>query len=383
MNTTPRTETRSTRKGRSTRTRHSGAHRQLTDAEAADLSLRVSHDPILLDGDDLACRDCGVVVTGPVDLADVVRIESDRVRVFQDHTSPQGHSEPMTTCSDCVRLREIAAEITALHASKGLTNGGLRLTSEIAAELIHNALCAFDAAGKQMPDPERLDASTVQGMVRHISPTGLGLKWSNLFGPTLDATRRSANPVRWAHWRESERRAVKVAYIDTLAERLSAQAPPVKLAPPTVSADNLVRGVIPIDGGCMFCGISTQSMPAREVVRHGGIEAAAKKVWGRRTNVKSDSLGGRRSPMTFAGHLCTHCLTALNRVGAIGPTARERAIIEHLGLTHRWGADYSLNDSMAWGGLVASAKIAGSNPPAANTSPWAHLGNLSELGATL
>ena len=60
--------------------------------------------------------------------------------------------------------------------------------------------------------------------------------------------------------------------------------------------------------------------------------------------------------------------------GALGPTAMERALLDHLGV----GRTLSVTDLVGLVAWCAVRRPAGSQPTP-NATPWAHLGSLAHL----
>jgi hypothetical protein len=80
-----------------------------------------------------------------------------------------------------------------------------------------------------------------------------------------------------------------------------------------------------IEDGCMFCGVGYQTVSAVVVAREGR-ENVARDLWtAKRT--RTQQLGGQLSPQQLCGYLCRVCASAVEHVGAMGPTALERALV--------------------------------------------------------
>lgn len=99
---------------------------------------------------------------------------------------------------------------------------------------------------------------------------------------------------------------------------------------------------------CLMCGIASVLVSALDLAR--GVQ-----VWWE----------------SGTGHLCPACSAAVEHVGALGPTAIERALILHLTGTapSGWG-DVSLD------GLVGWVALSTARP---NSSPWEHVAGLDEI----
>ena len=123
-------------------------------------------------------------------------------------------------------------------------------------------------------------------------------------------------------------------------------------------------------GGCLLRGVAAVRRAAFEVTRGGGQEAAVHRVWTTVTTLPT-ALGGRGADHV-TGHVCPPCADAIEDVGAIGPSARERAVVERvrrtLGDAKADRLKRLLTDDFpptlpAWGAV--------SRP--ANAVPWSHL----------
>lgn len=366
---------------RTSRVRHPAGERPLTDAEAAALAARMPDDPVRLGPDDLACAACGVTVRGPLDIASVTWDDPTSAELpggVLSNTSAGLPAEPLTTCEECAARRHLAHDLSARLLPTGLAMGGVRYGPEHAAELVAAALDVLAALGAPAPSPARLTRDELVIIVRRLAPLGTALGWSSRFAPVraADARPGTAAPRPWGHVRESTRLGLRRAYVHAMADRLALSAPPVALAPPPLPPSRS----LPVPGGCLVCGVASVSLPAVQVARAGGREAAARDVWHYASSVAPDSLGGRAGPTRLSGHTCPPCAEAVAHAGAWGPSARERALLVALGLASRWseGAD-ALAGAVGWAGLFADAARRSAPLPEPNLTPWAHLGDLDEL----
>lgn len=127
-------------------------------------------------------------------------------------------------------------------------------------------------------------------------------------------------------------------------------------------------------GACLFCGVGSLPMAPIEVVRRGGREAAAHKVW-RRVLVQPSALGGR-GPDLVDGFLCPPCSEVADTTGAIGVRARARAFERHVRRTRPAEADRlrSFFDQHDQINLPGWAALGTTRP---NPAPWAHVVILS------
>ncbi|KRC89493.1 hypothetical protein ASE25_07810 [Terrabacter sp. Root85] len=341
-----------------------------TTAVTADLDpvhLQVPDSPVRLPEGHLACLACGVAVAeGPK----VVTVETlgraDQPPAAPGGT-PRGGPLSFVRCASCARIASEAEQI--VDANPGLA---ARLGPDTARHRVECALLALEVIGK--PAPPRVDL-----MLRHLSVPGAQVRWVARFVPLIEAGASPAtcSPYRWAHVRLGARAQLRQAYGAMLAEMVAATAPDVRLAPPFPPFPQRAGEVFAIHG-CLMCGVEAQTLPAQEVSRLGGHKAAASRVWEpKRASV--GSLGGRASPDYLVGHLCAPCAAAVEHVGAMGPSAMERALTEHLRATGRGEeADrLSLGDVqglIGWGALSHRAHRRGEKPLAGSRTPWEHVG---------
>jgi hypothetical protein len=192
----------------------------------------------------------------------------------------------------------------------------------------------------------------------------------------------------WAHLKIGQRADLRQAYATLLRERVARNAPAVPIPPPRVTDDRVGASlVIPIEGGCLFCGVSNQLVPAVTVAREGPLSVARDLWTPKRTGTQQ--LGGQPSPQQLSGHLCRSCSEAVDHVGAVGPTALERALVSALmpeGVGKLAHGNLTVDGLVGWGALVARAQQ-GSPPgqpaPRPNTRPWEHLGDLGQISTQL
>ncbi|MFD0806147.1 hypothetical protein ACFQ0K_08630 [Nocardioides caeni] len=318
-----------------------------------------------------ACPGCGV------------RTEPDRgepvVTVPVYAARPDGRigrhiaSAPLTRCAECRTLRDRARALLDAHPA---VRGRL---GNIADDRTEAALSALVLLG--MPLPEKVTEADLSALLRHLAHPGGAARWEVGARPGKHA--REA----WSHVSESARADLRAAYAALLRERLTECSPDVALTSPTV---HYWEPDVPAPGGCLLCGVGEVTVPAAQVARVGGREAAQRLVW-RTLSASPGNLGGQRGPARVTGHVCPPCSEALDSVGAVGPTALERALAEHLTATGREAAAQRLRAALAhavgrvpgltgWGALVYAARARHATPPRPNAQPWAHL-DLSELVA--
>lgn len=338
---------------------------KMTDAEAEHLRERVPDDPAPLANGDHACPGCGVWTTPdrtePVVTAPVYAARPDgRIGRHLANT-------PLTRCADCRALRDRARALLDAHPSARARLGN------IADERVESVLCALALLG--VPLPETITEADLSALLRHLARPGAAARWENGARPGMHA------PRPWSHVRESARADLRAAYATLLRERLSAGSPDVILTPPTV---RYWEPDVVVPGGCLLCGVRAVTVTAAQVARLGGREAAQGLAW-QPVTAQPSALGGPRAPVRVAGHACPPCSEALASVGAVGPTALERALAAHLpdaaaqrlraALAQTVGTVPGL---VGWGALVYAAGRDERPSPEPNREPWGHL-DLSEL----
>ena len=147
-----------------------------------------------------------------------------------------------------------------------------------------------------------------------------------------------------------------------LRDRLALAEPPVQLYCPT--------------RGCLLCGIDVTPMPAIEVVRRGGPEAAAIVAW-QTLSTSPAALGGEGRPQGVDGHTCPSCARAVDDVGSVGPTSRNRALVAYVRRTQGDAKAERLRQVLSsdfppvipgWGALPRTTQP--------NLTPWEHVRHL-------
>jgi hypothetical protein len=171
------------------------------------------------------------------------------------------------------------------------------------------------------------------GHVTNASPASLiarlgtetSVQWVRQFLPTQYREDGTIAAARWSFVTSEQRADIMAAYV--------AAVTPPKVHPAPAKA-------------CAFCGVGQ----ARSWLP---------------ISAKSASLGGRSGPGHVKGHLCDECASAFEAVGAIGPTAMERA---YLGSQHVAQSDYAgLPEVPGLRGWAVSGRTE------ANAKPWAHV----------
>ena len=336
-------------------------------------------DPIRLPQGWLSCRTCGVAVSVG-EAAEVLDVEAigrmvEGVAALTMAASENQNKIPLTfaLCPTCRRTAEPAEEITKNSAQPAA---------------VHLVGCALDALSFVAPSTVEhmigLDSEGRTALVRHLAQLGSNSRWISRFVPVIEpqADPRTCSPYRFAHLKIGERQALRKAYAALLKERVARNAPPVKIAPPRVTDLNATASaLVPVEGGCLFCGVGHQSVAAVSVAREGRAQIA-RDLW---TAVRcpATQLGGERSPASVSGHLCRTCNGAVAATHSIGPSALERALTSALvpeGIGHLGFGALSVNGLVGWGSEVARAQQSDQPLPLPNTRPWQHLSDdLDEL----
>jgi hypothetical protein len=298
--------------------------------------------------DHLACPGCGVAVP-PSQQGGV--ITATVLPTGAPGAPPPPHAQSrqvsFTRCPSCAALRERAEALVADHPRLAH-----RLGPDTAVHRVECGLLALDAVG--LPAPDAPDEGAVADLVRLLFPVGTGVRWLARFSPSLTVPLGTCTAAPWGHLLDEQRQACLSARASMLRARVARSAPPVAVASPS-------------HGGCLMCGVSAVRVAAVRVEQDGGPQVTARDVW-RPVTTTCNALGGPPSPALLAGHLCPACAAALDAVGAVGPTAMERAVREHLGID---GPAVPLDGLVGW--------ASSGRPP--NAAPWDHC-DLSALSAT-
>lgn len=323
----------------------------------------------------VACPSCGVATSAPTDPAEAVTARPSE-------STPAGQRRdlaPVTLarCAACREVRDCAAALLNAHPRVASRVG------TIAPDRTEAALCALAALGQPLPDPTTASEAEVSSLLHHLSPLGGAVRWAGLV--TASGT---ASPYPWAHLTEGDRVALREGSAAVMRSRVARTEQPEVVAPPPIDPYGVPRGAVRVNGACLLCGVASVLVPAARVVRLGGLTATARTIW-RPLTTGPGNLGGRAAPAPVAGHICPQCTEALASVGAVGPTALERALLDHLHATGRDNAADRLRGALSgmvgtvpglvgWGALAVDALRRGEPVPEANGAPWAHL-DLSEV----
>ncbi|MCU1679021.1 MAG: hypothetical protein JWM93_3779 [Frankiales bacterium] len=335
-----------------------------------------SIETVRLSGDALPCGDCGCAVETP-DPSTVGRAEMVR--------SGRAILVSVAKCPACVARDRLSTDLAQRYLRGGVTLESRLYVGKDAVSLLVESRVGIDAAGME---PTSLDLVVRPGAVlaveiEHLSRAVLGLRWRDRLSPPTSLV---ADPIRtvrpgtanarpWAHLQEKDLARLRKAVGLTLIERLALRAPSVALAPPGLSEGEVGSGGTTVAAGCLYCGVSSVTMTALAVARHGGPEAAARTVWTQR-KVNPAALGGQRGASLLIGWLCPPCEKAAADVGSANSlSAMEGALSTYLGVSRRTatGDELWVDGLDGWGALVAIA-IARNRPvPSPNAEPWGHL----------
>lgn len=309
--------------------------------------------PILDEATTAPCRCCGVAVH----LSPDTPTESREFKATHPVTGALrehgGWTQTFARCAACWDVAAAAESIVAAHPA--LVR---RLGPAVAGPTVEAALVSLAVLGQPLPvDPS---AAEVARLLRHLSGPGAGVMWRERASLALG----HALPYPYAHLEDEDRATLRRAYAAVLADRLADGAPPVRVVPPPLA---LGRDEQPVGTGCLLCGVGSVAVDRRDT---------AARPWAVRS-AYADQIGARRSTR-LRGHTCPACTEAVERDGALGPSAVERALYVHLDLAHLNHAPW-LSGPLAWGALTADARRRGEPDPQPNGTPWAHLGDLAAL----
>lgn len=336
----------------------------VVDLDLDEARRAVPDRPVRLPGSlTLACAVCGVAVPRAAPGSEQ---EQEQARVYREivTTSPAGQvlrteRVAMTRCADCAERLDTARALVATHPAMAA-----RLGPDRAVEVAEGVLSALALLGVHAL-PITVSDAALGLHVRHLGRLGTLLGWRTV------ASTGWADPYPFAHVGMVDRQRLRSAYAGLLAERVASHAPPVRLTPPALGPVEVA--VVVVTGGCLVCGVDAVTLPATEVSRAGGPRLAARDVW-RDLTVAPDALGGLPSPDRLAGHVCPACADALDAVGAVGPTAMERALLGYLDTAGRTDDARRLREALAGGtvtGLVGWGALP--SPRVPSGEPWGHV----------
>jgi hypothetical protein len=155
---------------------------------------------------------------------------------------------------------------------------------------------------------------------------------------TPDEPKCSTRGPPWSHLMPGQRGELRNAYASLLRERVSRSAPAVPVPPPRIIDTASGSGpLVLVEGGCLLCGVSHQSVPATVVARARSWEQVARQMWTPK-RTETQQLGGL-GPLRHGGS------DRLGRSGrpsqAAGPTrARPEARHQAVGAPRRSGVTH-------------------------------------------
>lgn len=309
----------------------------------------------------LACLACGMPVPGE---GGVVRAEAlGRLDVPAGLTQRPVPVE-FSRCPACIALHERARELVAEHPRLAARIG----STSVAVDRVECALVALAALGRSLPSGPVSDAELGR-LVRHLAAAGASARWMARFVPMVA---RGVRPGTYAltPWAHVDAEPLRRGYAQVLRERVAASAPASAIAPPQVEEG----GGAAVPGGCLMCGVSAVHVAAADVARAGGPANAARDAWSPR-QVGLAALGGR-GPERLSGHVCHLCEQAVEHMGAVGPSAMERSLIQYLRPEVVGRLPYGaprFDGLLGWGTLVADAQRRGTPAPPPNERRWGHV----------
>lgn len=293
----------------------------------------VPDNPCPLPPGRLACRACGVACPegGEVIEVDVLGREGVPAMVRAKEARLA-----FGCCQACAGLHRRAAELVAEHPAIARRIGDT-------SNAVHRVECALYGLAVLSGAEAATDATVeLAAMLRHLTVPGAHARWVARFTPIMatEARRNSCSPYPWAHVGLAQRRALRLDYSTLLREQVARTAPPRRVPVPAPSV------------ACLMCGVGAVLVSALDVARDV-------PVWREKGS----------------GHLCPVCFSAVEYVGALGPTAMEQALVRHLtgGPSTRFGV-VTLDGLQGWAAL-------GTTRP--NNTPWEHVTHLDKVRQAL
>lgn len=335
----------------------------------------------------IPCGDCGAAVTDELAHREVVTSQG-YIHLTGANKLPYRVEKPqeavISLCSACKLRERRAGELVDAHsgAVPYLRSRVLRV------EAANGAMIAFEMLGMSWRDlfDEGSDRQ-VHMFIEALRAVGGEARYRLNLIPFVKPGFGQGVPLgaeRWHHVTEPQRQAIREAYGQYLADRVD--GPLAVPVPESGYGKAAMRG-------CMFCGVSSVVVPSRRI----------SGVWGDMRRIPAHLVGGPGEPDPRRGYLCPACHEAADRMG-IGRGAVDMAIATFLGMSRQ---EFERID----GGKVEKENLQGlrigylrevpvgphpndnlepfkawcalpvGTPP--NPKPWAHLGDLSELGKAL
>lgn len=304
-----------------------GAQNDLTVVEAPDLSvlspLPHGHVP---------CRDCGIAVP-----------------LFAVDVGSTANSVALGKCRVCSARTERAAARAEEHPTLAKRYG-----TEGARVRVESVLIALEILGATPGEGHRrLDL-----LLWRLCDLGDDAR----FARWIRLARGRCAPQPWAHLDSARINNLRAGHAGALADWLADSMPRRDLHCPS--------------GGCLHCGRSSFPLPELGVSRRGGVRLATVRVW--RAVSATPAALGMKGARLLQGHLCPDCDAAVREVGAIGPSSRRRAFLDHAKATYDDRTCRRLQKALAdVDGLRVPAWI--SLGRGATRTPWFHQRNLIKL----
>jgi hypothetical protein len=294
-----------------------------------------------LQGDELACGDCGRRVRQPIHVEQVVAHGRERlldvgVRVVADAQI----AIDTVRCSVCTARYARAESLLNVYPAIRFALG----SRSYAVAKMNAALVGLDALGTSPKHIERLlsEPRLVRAVLDELSVPGYAASWIGQFAPVwahgADIQTCSSDP--WGFVSEAVQQKLRDGYAKVLG----------------VMMDKPEDFVCPGGDGCLLCGVHS--------VRALRSEALAGGVWSGIYEAQPGVLGGVRRAENVRGYMCGPCADAVEKTGGgIGMRALEIALGNFLGV----GAP---SEDRGLKGLRAWCAMPKGTPP--NSTPWAH-----------
>ncbi|HEY4237420.1 MAG TPA: hypothetical protein VGM45_08805 [Gaiellaceae bacterium] len=289
----------------------------------------------------LACRSCGQAVTAP----EPSRRESLTTWPLQPLSAlsrgvPLGSEDvTVTRCDECTS-RQVRARALVTVLSLGSIPG----PGETEVERLDAALAALDLLGIRGDRSNSLtrNAEDVRELIDALAPFGGEASWgAHVQRRTVGAAEAASR--RWAHVDPELTGNAWHRYGELIRHGFES---PSDCPPP--ERDGAVRA-------CLLCGRGSLRVKPSD----------AERAWGDLRRVQPGELGGDSRPELVAGFLCPTCRVDVERAGAPGLPAVDRALLRVLG--------YSLSSAGRFTRPLGRAWVAMAPGTSPNSAPWGHL----------
>ncbi len=309
------------------------------EENTASLQTQVPVSPMKLAENHLACDCCGIAV----EITSAAQIfEVERLGNFNRLKEPT--IVRVSRCPSCVAVLDEAAAYIDAHPHHAARMGN------VAQERVEQALFALQVLDRPRPSEAIFEAAWPR-----LWPAASRMRWGNPASVPLGLC--LSRP--WTHVSLEQRQQLREAYAVGLSDYTARSQAPMAISCPT--------------GGCLFCGVEQVAVPAVEVSRLDGIQAATRATW-RSLATFPSALGGS-GPDEVRGHLCPGCSRALDSVGAVGVAARAQAVVNHVQASLGDGKARRLSERLALDfPPLMPAWAAQQREP--NPRPWEHLGEM-------